>query len=587
MRGGVEEQVQINSPDELEKWLEDKPKSWAQAIAVRAALRIIPVLIHVYREETFDEELLDHLTISILRACFISDVAVVGLSSEIKLVVIHAAGNAARVAARAAVLAEYVRDAANAARAAAYAAYAADATNAAVLAGSGVQAADHAAEFAANVGDFSRAAYVTDAQWLDGQGDRRDAAFLLASQPLWLNVDSSFGYEWRELVKNLLADDFNWKFWIDWYQSKLDGTAHNGLRGGNRERLYLEITQFPNELWEEGAEVVNAKIAELLADLSSEGETFYLDDGYLDHDFLNLDIEPQKSGALRFQTDEQGKIGLDHDSEDEKLDQSEGATNRHSEVFDNTTSLIKSFNPNEPGANACKPLIEKVEKYSQALGDGPGEVNIDFLIPRGEALRNALKRAENKDDFYDNPELPPAIKEHLSNIVAAHNIYVELDPVLATRDHARLGPDAKLNMIAPEEAQPIIEQAVHEGIITQEAHDAFAEEAEVAPSVVDPENRNSRRFSESVKNLKRAFLSILDTVGRKTIDGMETTGKLVRTSAVTVLMLTREDYTKQKVKFIIEHEEWFLKDYKNNPIIHAGIKSFIDYLKKESIFHDD
>jgi len=37
----------IMDPESLELWLEDKPAEWAQVIAVRAALRVFPLVLGI------------------------------------------------------------------------------------------------------------------------------------------------------------------------------------------------------------------------------------------------------------------------------------------------------------------------------------------------------------------------------------------------------------------------------------------------------------------------------------------------------------------------------------------------------------
>jgi len=66
--------LQIDSPKELEAWLQDKPADWAQLIAVRSALRVFPLVFSVVgiSEDRLPAAQAQGLILSVWRAVFIS-----------------------------------------------------------------------------------------------------------------------------------------------------------------------------------------------------------------------------------------------------------------------------------------------------------------------------------------------------------------------------------------------------------------------------------------------------------------------------------------------------------------------------------
>ena len=240
------QQVQINSLKDLDKWLVGKPRDWAQVIAFRVALRAVPVLNRVYGQEIVYEEFRNCLTMSALRACFISEVAVIGPTLEIEQAAVRAAADA---------IAAYATDAAA----------------------------------------YADAAYDADAQWLEGQEDQVTAGVRLMAEPLWHGDATVFLDEWVSLQMSLLKKGANWKFWIDWYQSKLDGKPHPGLPQNQQRDLYYQIATFPKEYWEDGkgwverAKSVNQRIADLLAKVKpGKGYDFFLSYSIKDESLARL-----------------------------------------------------------------------------------------------------------------------------------------------------------------------------------------------------------------------------------------------------------------------------------------------------------
>ena len=64
--------VEISNRQDLEKWLQDKPRDWAQVIALRAGARALPVIVFLLNEQKIKRDLKNQLTLSIGRTFLIS-----------------------------------------------------------------------------------------------------------------------------------------------------------------------------------------------------------------------------------------------------------------------------------------------------------------------------------------------------------------------------------------------------------------------------------------------------------------------------------------------------------------------------------
>ena len=268
---------EIRSPIALEGWLYNKPSDWAHVVAYRCSMRVIPVLNLAVTSPYLSERLKNRLTLSVFHASIISWVAAYSSNPEMIYAAVIAAGDAgdavaaARSAAAHAGAAAFVA-AADAAVAAAFVAADADpAARASFAASYAVDAVR--ASGATRTSDTTSAALSNDVAWLQSsQADKKNVQKLLAL-PLWQGEKNPLLLEWDSFKIALKSFDHNWQFWIDWYQAKLDGSLHPGLTQSQQDDLYYKIATLPNELWEEGAEVVNQRIAELLEEIKEEAQS--------------------------------------------------------------------------------------------------------------------------------------------------------------------------------------------------------------------------------------------------------------------------------------------------------------------------
>jgi GcrA cell cycle regulator len=316
----------------------------------------------------------------------------------------------------------------------------------------------------------------------------------LAREPLW--PDGSPGW----FITLPHEDEGRWQFWLDWYQSRLRGRNTAGLRDDLSRALDVRIASIPGELWSMGPGPIHYEIQRILTELVAE-----MHEGSFPSTLAELgDIEDQSPVALQFNINWEGRIDADDSAGADKLMDDEPARDRHSELLAAAEELLQLYEPSKIGSNQAKGLVERVHRLIEAVGPEPRLARPGLVIPRGERLRTILKAQERSDEVGAEPPLPPPFVDALHIVTTAYNIYVGLDPLLARYDEARLPPDVRDRGIAPHSGTALIKQAVISGLATERTDEVLLEEAVVAPAKPDPDSRQSRRYSESVRNFCRA-----------------------------------------------------------------------------------
>src|SRR6266576_1280563 len=90
---------------------------------------------------------------------------------------------------------------------------------------------------------------------------RANNAVELAARPLWpMGQPVRARAGWLGLKNALLETAQDWEVWIEWYEDRVAGRTSFG------EDFDLAVATLPNELWDQGPALVNARIKELIAE---------------------------------------------------------------------------------------------------------------------------------------------------------------------------------------------------------------------------------------------------------------------------------------------------------------------------------
>ena len=229
----------ITSHKELELWLKDKPADWAQVIATRAVLRMMP---YAFAEQV-PQEWVNDFALGLIRAISISWAA-----SNFPAHDMADAAAYASAAAYAAADAAYAVDAARAAYAAADTAYAA-------------RAADAAADAAVwpNINH--------DCDWLAAETNQASAARILTRKTLWpAGVPDGWDKARAFADARLAALGEGYGVWIDWYDRRVRGKRAAFAIPGDKNRtkdkkILTRLADATDEdFWGKGATFVNTTL---------------------------------------------------------------------------------------------------------------------------------------------------------------------------------------------------------------------------------------------------------------------------------------------------------------------------------------
>jgi hypothetical protein len=236
----MQDALEIKDRDSLERWLEDKPVEWAQLIALRAALRVFPLVLEGFNaaDDTVRSKI-ERSTLAVWWCLVISSVACKDPTGETRDTI--NAANAAKAAVYAAdATARAAPYGANAPRAAAYAAaYAATTTTLDTI-----DAATRAATYAARKPTRTApppimygATVTADAQWLETnkEGSRRPAPYGSRMCAATKNYRANFP-PWARKPFDAFADSelartTSWGLVADWYRTLLEWCNQRATSG--------------------------------------------------------------------------------------------------------------------------------------------------------------------------------------------------------------------------------------------------------------------------------------------------------------------------------------------------------------------
>jgi hypothetical protein len=508
--------TRITNRDELRAWLQGKPRPWARAIAVRAALRVLPTIGRILATKFMTNERRQRLIVAMARANFVST-AVLLQPNRDTIAAAKAAADAAYAAkADAAKADDAIAAAANAAYAdAAYAANAyaakADDTIAAIAANAANAAA---AAAAANAADAAYAAVwrsvSSDTSWLEATDDTPIAqrAIALLRQPLWPgNAPKGLGDAWNRFARSPFAAEHGFQPWIQWYEALVALDGKSPPRFLFSDALTLRIAAQPDDWWKRPALAINTDVATWLRADDAPASTATADDAPPEDLIQALDALPgQQPAPYQFDWRDGRMEVLPPDAlpEDDGL-----AQDYLDEVREKTETILA-----DPSGNNIRPDIHpKVRKLRDVLTELVADLRPARVDSRTITIEKLFGELKHSPDAAD---LPPSVLRDLDDLAETARRLCQCLPGLWKRNLEGLA-----SSLTPNSAATLLTtlNALRDGIKNAEiigpdvvaAFDALADEcAEAADETL-------KKFRTAMFGLTaRNFLNACFQVGKST-----------------------------------------------------------------------
>ncbi len=390
---GEEEQQEISDltiadSESFEKWLQDKPAEWAQVLTVRCELRTLPFVELVTKLSTVEDNEEMELVFGFFRSVLIPWVALSNPFYDLIVPIEESLlSNFTTLMSKTSYFSSshisgIKSDAFDSNLAAAlYSSNSAEkALSAVVFAIANIVArASHMTRGPAhNIATDCWRAINDDAAYLEVRKDTAEiAARNLAKTPIWINKanDSSLWqlaeYAGQNFFHNLVESENNWQVWTEWYQSLFNGENIWGLTPERGELLAVRIAKQSDAWWGQGPAIVNAKIAEWLAEFREiEAREASIQKGILD-EWPGVDAldKARGAGADIFQV-EPGKDNRLHRVpalvRGENL--AEFSAQEHfDEMKDQADDLVKKLNEQSGNHFYSSELKERAAKWAKSL----------------------------------------------------------------------------------------------------------------------------------------------------------------------------------------------------------------------------
>jgi hypothetical protein len=222
---------------------------------------------------------------------------------------------------------------------------------------------------------------------------RAAIAVELASNPLWREIPPRIEMSWKELRAALWSvSDTDWEVWIEWYEDRLAGRPSLG------EAFDIAVATLPNELWERGPKVVNARIKELIAE-HTPPESIPAQ-GAGPHFALSADLKITLAPPVEI------------DAEGNNLDR---IRQQLPLVREAAEDLAGRLNP-----NAFSELARNLSAYRAAIEGEPETIAWGIVFARGVRLDNAAHAARRQIGDRLQPPLEDAAQEALESMLILH-----------------------------------------------------------------------------------------------------------------------------------------------------------------------
>lgn len=390
----------ISSEKKLIAWMDGRGNDIAAAIAVRCALRAVPLAAHRMLSDDTASVINTSATLFLptFRAIAVASVGGVWLSQGLEGDAHLNVSKVIQSAAMAALKAAQDIGTNNISNSLASApAFAAGYASLALASNSSRSATENCIDSAITIANL----YGSDNKflWAEISSDtslfdagKPPADILL--QPLWSgSPPADFASGWETLKFTLLKLDQDWQVWTSWYDDHLLALTDHKRRP-TIESLELERIQIADETWESGPKHINALIAELEAKYRAVPP-------------------PQQPATIEVEIREDGKLHRRASSAPSFNDAAKEMRLRT--AWQAHSDLLASLEILAPGHNTPG-FLDALSAYRNALGTTFDTLNIIALGVHGTRLENFAAHAD--DLFLGEPA------SELLSLASAHGLFI-------------------------------------------------------------------------------------------------------------------------------------------------------------------
>jgi hypothetical protein len=533
---------EIDSLEELERWLKNRPSTWAAAIALRLAERVFPLAL----DPTFSRSSLQlqSLQLQVCRAAVIAAIAsgynprnaTAAADADLTLFDLLAIKDGTRKTFAAIRCFRHAVSAADNNQA-----NASIRSSAECAIGAARSATEAAGSYANTIWEMvSRdCSYLTSYRSQSAAGSRRT----LNSIALWgEGNDGPFANEWLGLRETMAQNGFG--LWVDWYDRRLRGSASRfSLPSELDDRLGHRLIEQDNRWWRGDPKFVNASIQAWIDELtSSSGQP-----------------QPQSDFGLILKRNEGGAIEADELAGADQVLTTQEALDRHAEVCRMLGKADKLSN----GHNVATVLADPILEVLEVIGDSPTSMRLGRIFPRMELLlrqsEGVIADIKAGDDFSDLQSRARDIVSVLEVLSKAWWQMVNFDPALARRVPLQSDPDKpSYPDVSPTQIIMVINQSTISGDLTVNTGKWIKELAPDPNTGKHTDTRSERRWWETVWNWGRSVVTWVyeNKVKTITLTGMMGTGK-----------------------WMLDHSDWLRSLFANNPQMLSIIGDLLAWLR--------
>jgi hypothetical protein len=539
--------MKINDERSLTAWLSDKPVEWAQAIALRAALRALPYVTQSDKywlanfalrpfgalvtswTQLIDESIFVRTDESRSNARFGGEAFDFELynSSPIAASAADASYHSAAAQSKSPhAIADCIKGVVQALEAFRF-----DSATQPVSGENGDRVVD----------TFWRSLAV-DCNRLQKAQPFRKVKSKLERKSLWLeNVPSDWRKHSNEFCNQLLSIDANYSVWIEWYRLRIRGGSAAFYISGDKKdvenkKILRRLSEATNEdFWGKGHKYVNATLKGWLDEARERVrprevhalQATAVSTGPPEVSSVSLgqvfSAPQQDAGAIAFRVNEQGKLDRLPNSDQVHLRDVPDQRRAYDDLREAAAELL------DEGQRLGHRLGRALGRFLQSLPERFEDAEAYLVWRDANALRRVHRahREAAKSPEPDEAGLEPVIAEGLGGLLDLYNNFAFADDSLRAKDEARIAPQERASAEAEAmSASPLVDAILATpDIATPEALGDIIVEAEntelpaddpYAAQVLDQSNRTKRNWIAAL------LTGVMDAAGKPRLLGERT-----------------------------------------------------------------